>query len=114
MPDEEALKKQRKRMMTSAGQRINNYMLAAPNFSFDPRRYWNFFDDVFAPHVPSLGQMRKAAGSMSASYYELWKVKGAFDIQAFLEHFNDGDFVGLTIHLCIIRGEDHELIRARF
>ena len=80
-------------------------------FAFDPRRYFDFFDTVFDP-LPTRAQMRRAMGNMSDGYYELWKVKPNFDIPAFFAYFNAFNFSGLEIHVCAIRGDEHELLRA--
>ncbi|CAF1242207.1 unnamed protein product [Adineta steineri] len=72
-------------------------------YYFDPRRYHNFLDDVFmnedeTPGHPTLAQMRSAMQA-SEKYYELWKVRGDFDLAAFYEHFVRGNFDNLCIHV---------------
>ncbi|CAF4424957.1 unnamed protein product, partial [Adineta steineri] len=77
-------------------------------FYFDPRRFHNFFDDVFmnadgTPGNPTLTQIRNVMQA-SPSYYELWKVKGDFDLAAFYQHFVHGDFNNLCIHVTQLFG----------
>jgi hypothetical protein len=89
------------------GSQINNYMLE--HFYFDPRRYHDFFDTVFEPEIPTVNQMRQVA-RISASYRELWKVKGNFDVCAFFNHFApEFTGTGITIKMCLIIDNEHSL-----
>lgn len=86
---------------------INSYMLR--RFYFDPRRYFNFFDEVFAPERPTLADMRRV-GSMGKSYYELWKVKANFDFGAFFlmlaEKFPVG---GFQVRITALYDGEHQI-----
>lgn len=91
---------------------INTYMLQ--KYYFDPRRYFNFFDEVFAPKKPTLAEMRCAMGKSSPHYYELWRVKGNFSLDSFYRHFrvypkmlNAGD--SFKLRLCEIKNNEHSL-----
>jgi hypothetical protein len=89
---------------SALARHINKYMLRL--FHYDPRRYHNFFDDVWAgePAMPRPAEMRRAMGDMANSYYELWAVKAEFDLAAFYNSFEGLNFEGFTIKMCAMHG----------
>jgi hypothetical protein len=64
---------------------INEYMIS--RFYYDPRRYANFLDATPDGQGLSLAELR-AMANVAGDYYELWRVKGGFDMQAFFHSFD--------------------------
>ena len=100
------------------GPTINSYMLR--KYYFDPRRYFNFFDEVFdmppvVPRPPTLKEMRAACTpTMSKSYYELWKVKGDFSVAEFFEHLSKANFDGAVLRVTCLHDGEHAIYRREF
>merc|ERR1712183_215083 len=90
---------------------INTYMLE--RFYFDPRRFFNFYDEVFDT-PPNLTQMRQV-GQLSDQYYELWKVKSDFSLEHFFQYLHRK--VGrhqFEIRVCLISDNEHSIYRQTF
>lgn len=94
-------------------RKINDFML--DRFFFDPRRYFNFFDVVFHPDVPTRAQMRAVCTpALSATYYELWKVRSNFEVAELFRYLDGFDFQDATIKVTCLYDGDHQIYRHEF
>jgi hypothetical protein len=103
------------RNATGKGRIINSYMLR--KYYFDPRRYFNFFDQVFdlTEGAPTLSEMRNVCvPAMSNSYYELWKVKGDFSVSDFFDHLANNGFEDTAVRITCMYDGDHAIYRKEY
>lgn len=91
---------------------MNSYMLR--KFYFDPRRYFNFFDDVMDAPITLRAMRRACVPALAASYYELWKVKKNFSVEDFFDHIAEAGITNSTVRVTCMIGGDHLIFRKEF